>query len=125
VIITFRLSATEFKAGIAHRQGCHLCDDLAHLYLEVAELAKVRLVINDLDDRPDNGNLVGQLNRLHAQFRRRRRTGLVHHARGHRSPHNAPRDEQERALKVIRQAWDTQEGQELCGSYGRGNARSQ
>jgi hypothetical protein len=104
MIITFRLSAQEFKEGIAHRSSCHLCDDLTHLYMEIAELAEVEVVISDLDDQPDNEQLAGQLTRLTAELNRRR------------GQQDVPRDNQERALKVIRQAWDKHEEQVLNGS---------
>jgi hypothetical protein len=116
VIVTFRLSAEEFKEGLTHRRSCGLCDDLAHLYMDIAELVKVRLVINDLDEQPDYGKLVDQLTRLHVKTNRRRRSGRVAHTRRSRSRHDWRRDEQHRALKIIRRAWDVLEEQESPGS---------
>lgn len=115
VIITFRLSAKEFEEHLSHRQSCTLCDELAHLYMDIAELAQVRVVINDLDDQPDRAILVRQLCRLQAKIKRRyRRYAGVDH--GRRLSHDVERDQQERALKLIRHAWDRQEEQELQDS---------
>lgn len=109
VIITFRMSADEFEGHIAHRKDCSGCDDLAHLYLTVAELAYVKVFVDRYLDHPppNQTQLASQLVHRALQLSRRRRTSGIQHARQRRG-RLGDNERDNEALRIIRRAWDRQ-----------------
>lgn len=113
MIITFRLSDNEFEEHFAHRKNCQGCDDLAHLYLAVADLAHVKVVVDRvrIHPPPNRFKLVEQLVQRQAALARKRLADSAHITR-QRLLRELERSRQEEVSAIIRRAWERQEEQE-------------
>lgn len=116
MIITFRLSDKEFEEHFAHREYCPTCDDLAHLYLAVADLAHVKVFVDRIrvHPPPNRMHLVEQLVARQAALARKRLTDDMEVWR-RRLRREVEQSRQAEVAAIIRRAYDRQEEQEASG----------